>query len=168
MRRPAGAKEDKRKRPAGVEEIDLEAEALKRWEKGYTVLLRYLDTRALETGSGLVVTEGTYYHRRVTLAGKVNSVTVSGGVTTAKMALTGTGDEELLKFHTSHPGVEIRAHVCGAECNKEEAAEDLVHIQVGRKMREEGAEDPWVTNLMKVAAPEERPLGKTEQRRRRT
>jgi hypothetical protein len=103
----------------------------------------------------LVVTEGTYYHRRVTLAGKVNSVTVSGGATTAKMALTGTGDEELLKFHTSHPGVEIRAHVCGAECNKEEAAEDLVHIQVGRKMREEGAEEPWVTNLMKVAAPED-------------
>ena len=159
IRRPASSRISKKRPAADEEEVDLEAEALKRWEKGYSVRLSHLSPRDLEMCKGLVVLEATYYHRPVTLAGRVNSIVLTGGSLTLRMSLTGTGDEELLKYHTSQPGTEIRAHVCEAGCNQEEAAEDLVHIQVGRKMKEDSTDDPWVTNLVRARPMEEGEVG---------
>lgn len=117
--------------------------------------LSQLDPRELEQCKGLVVLEGTYFHRQVTLAGKVMNVTLGGGSTYLTLRLTGTGDEDLLKFHTAQPQREIRAHVCGQGCNRVEVAEDLVHVQIGRPMKEAGSEEPWVTNLEKVGERED-------------
>lgn len=72
---------------------------------------------------------------------------MSGGAVHLRMRLSGTGDEDLLRLHTGRAGWEVRAHVCGTDCNQEEAAEDLVHVQVGRPMKAEGADEVWVTNL---------------------
>eukprot|EP00435_Cladocopium_sp_Y103_P060705 s362_g22.t1 len=143
------------KKPAVEEEVATGQEAQQRWEKGFSVRLSLLDPRELEMCKGLVVLEGAYYHRSVTLAGVVRSVTLTGGSITLKMRLTGTGDEELLKYHTAQAAPEVRAHVCGKECNQEEVADDLVHIVVGRKMREDGADEPWVTNLEKAGPRDE-------------
>lgn len=148
-KRPAGTVGAPMKSPRTTGRGDIAEEAEKRWAAGYSVFLRHVDPREYEKAGGLVVLEGRYYHRSVTLAGQVVSVTMAGGAVHLKLSLTGTGDEELLKLHTGNPGWLMRGHICGQDCNQEEAAEDLVHLQVGRKMKGPGEDAPWVTNLEK-------------------
>ena len=100
MRRPASTRGEGVKRPAEEGEVNLRAEALQRWETGYSVKLGYLDVKEFQNCKGLVVLEASYYHRPVTLAGKIASITLRGESVMLRMALTGMGDEELLKYHT--------------------------------------------------------------------
>ena len=135
------------------EDAGLEAEALKRWQKGYAVTLHRLDPRELEKAPGIVVIEGSYYHHPLQVAGKVTGVEISGGSTNLKLRPTGTTSEELLKYHTGHWGTELRCHLCHQGCNREEVADDLVHIQVARPLKAAAEEDPWVKNLEVTEAP---------------
>ena len=150
LKRPSSSLRSRLPKPGTEKAIDLEKEAFSRWEKGYTVGLHRLDPRLLERGLGLVIVEGRYYHKWVQVAGQVAEVTMSEGATYLRMKPSGTTGEELLKFLTGHPGRLLRVHLCGQECNQEEASEDLVHALVGRPMKEEKAEDPWVQSLQKA------------------
>ena len=156
-KRPAAAGARKAKKPGVQEEqgIDLEAEAAKRWDSGFSATLHRLDPRRLEGGSGLVVPDGTYYHRPVQVAGTVTSVMMSGGSVHLKLKPTGTSNEELLKLVTGQPQKELRCHVCPPGCNQEEVAEDMVHVRVGRPMKAAAEEEAWVRNLEKGDGQEE-------------
>ena len=156
-KRPAAAGARKAKKPGVQEEqgIDLEAEAAKRWDSGFSATLHRLDPRRLEGGSGLVVPDGTYYHRPVQVAGAVTSVMMSGGSVHLKLKPTGTSNEKLLKLVTGQPQKELRCHVCPPGCNQEEVAEDMVHVRVGRPMKAATEEEAWVRNLEKGDGQEE-------------
>ena len=97
MRRPAALVG---RRPAARQERD---EVVTLWEKGEIVPLYQLDPREVTQAQVLVVEEGKYYHRQVKVAGVVSSVSLQGQAWYLQMRLTGTQDEELLKFHLDIP-----------------------------------------------------------------
>ena len=65
-------------------------------------------------------------------------------------ASTWTLNEALLKFHTSQPKQIFKVHCCDSTCNQEEVGDALLHLKKARRMREDGAEEGWVSNLQKV------------------
>ena len=62
-------------------------------------------------------------------------------------ASTWTLNEALLKFHTSQPKQIFKVHCCDSTCNQEEVGDALLHLKKARRMREDGAEEGWVSNL---------------------
>lgn len=168
LRRPAALVG---RRPAARQERD---EVVTLWEKGEIVPLYQLDPREVTQAQVLVVEEGKYYHRQVKVAGVVSSVSLQGQAWYLQMRLTGTQDEELLKFHTGHPEQEFRLHVCDGGCNQEEVADDLVHALHGHQGKPRDADEAWTRNLIKEK-PEREPgdelavlrerLGKEEEAR---
>ena len=80
---------------------------------------------------------------------------MSGGSVHLKLKPTGTSNEELLKLVTGQPQKELQCHVCPPGCNQEEAAEDMVHVRVGRPMKAAAEEEAWVRNLEKGDGQEE-------------
>ena len=137
LRRPAARQEEQR-----VPQL---------WDSGHTVRGGDLTVDVLLKEKQIVVEEGRYFHRECKVAGNVVTASRVDDQVTLRLRPTGTTDEALLKLQSGTPALELRLILCGAGCNHEETAEDLIHAVRIRKRRSDGAEEPWVDNLEKVS-----------------
>ena len=144
LRRPARSKEEPRSRTAD-----------EKWKRGEEVGAGELYPLALEEGTMVAVTQGMYYLKECKIAGKVLGVDIRGGSVYAKMALSGTDNESLLKAHSGDPRMEFRVHLCNSQCNAQEVADTLVHARKMRRIDDMEKEAGWTTNLQKVLPAEE-------------
>eukprot|EP00438_Fugacium_kawagutii_P027558 Skav207077 [mRNA] locus=scaffold1909:466964:476771:+ [translate_table: standard] len=141
LRRPASRRDG-----AGDPGEDLRAS----WEAGHTVRSQDIALDWLLRAREIVFEEATYFHGETKLAGKLISAHPEAGEVYLRLQPTGTSSENILKLCTANPGKQLRVHLCGRECNKEETAEDLVHGTKLRLMRDEKAEEAWTGNLEAV------------------
>lgn len=147
LRRPASEADG-----AGVPGED----AQERWEKGLTVLAHEISMDALLRAQQVVFKEASYFHAKLTVAGKVLGALTEDGRMFIRLKATGTQNEELLKVRTADPKIQLRVHLRTPDCNREETATDFLHGMRVRPMRSDKAEDPWTSNL-EGARPEEKP-----------
>ena len=143
------------RRPAGVEAPG-EDDARAKWERGEKVELHQLGCASLVGAGPLVVEDGSYFHHPCRVAGRCLGVNFDGGRSYLRLRLSGTLSEQLLKYCTGQPDEEVRGHVCPLDCNREEAADDLIHIKTIRQMKRIEEEEAWVQNLEKVQPMERR------------
>ena len=148
LRRPAA----RMRRPAGKDQGE---DVVGLWQRGETVQLHQLDPREIPQTQVLVIEDGTYYHRKVKVSGVVTSLTLQDQAWFLKMRLTGTQDEEILKYHTGNPEQEFRIHVCDGACSQEQVADDLIHALRGRQAKPREADEAWTRNLVVEKAPRE-------------
>ena len=154
MARPAARVRGILRRPAredGGEGLTPE----ERWAAGQDVQASQLPITLVGTGEKVVVSKGHYYLQQCKVAGEVEGVGVKDGEVTLTMRLTGTTSEGILKMHGASPQGIFRVHKCGADCNREEVADTLVHGEVMRQMRPRDGEEAWAHNLEKVVPREE-------------
>ena len=116
MRRPAAAPVVRR-RPAGQEEADVEAEKKCR------------DLGALEIARlGTVwLRKAVYYGRELDLAGRFKSLKVEAGQPYGVLQVSGTKDEALLRSLTGKEDREVLVHLCDERCEAVLTEEFLVH-----------------------------------------
>lgn len=140
LRRPSGREPEER--PAAHHQAA--------WDGGHTVRGADISLDWLRQVKAVVVEEGKYFHRDCKLAGEISSLEMVDGQVILKISPTGTTDEAILKLQSATPSLQLRVLLCGADCNHEETAEDLIHGLRLRKTRVADAEEPWVKNLEKV------------------
>eukprot|EP00438_Fugacium_kawagutii_P014362 Skav231768 [mRNA] locus=scaffold739:112499:113923:- [translate_table: standard] len=144
LRRPAAAVPRRAVPPApGPVGVDL----VEKYQKGEEVVPVDLQPGTFSRGDWLEVTDGTYYQKAARAAGKVQKEEIAGGEREVVIELTGTDNEDLLKFGTSLKPACLRLHLCGAHCNQRRENPDLLHVKKVRKLAEGGART-WEINLL--------------------
>lgn len=153
LRRPAGrgrpaaevgAGEGAPVRAAGeIEELAV----VDQFRRGLQVEAREVPPGSFRKGDWLVVSEGTYYRQPAALAVKVEKEELEEGEREIIGELTGTKNEDLLKFGTSHKPCRVRLHLCLPDCPQLRENPDLIHV---RKVKKIKPEDPkaWEVNLV--------------------
>eukprot|EP00438_Fugacium_kawagutii_P015593 Skav229726 [mRNA] locus=scaffold49:399186:411683:- [translate_table: standard] len=143
MRRPSGA------HPGNGDTLE-ESSTQKQWDAGQTVALEDVPVDWLLASQGLIIEEAYYYHKLCRIAGQVLAVQKKGDHVYFTMDVSGTSDENMLRYLTGRRGTSMRVHKCKAICSGEEAADDLVHGVRGRAMTADGVEEGWVRNVSKA------------------
>eukprot|EP00438_Fugacium_kawagutii_P025254 Skav212856 [mRNA] locus=scaffold786:242245:244658:+ [translate_table: standard] len=94
-----------------------------------------------------VVAEGTYWGAPCQVCGKVSNLLVQGdGTKEVSLKLTGTDNEELLKWASGSPSLLTRLHLCGTRCPNLLDANGLVHgVRIRKKT--EADRGGWTDNL---------------------
>eukprot|EP00438_Fugacium_kawagutii_P022471 Skav232357 [mRNA] locus=scaffold2646:529683:532082:+ [translate_table: standard] len=141
LRRPAGA------RGGAPPAVAREAS----WADGDAVPTHQVALEELGKGTEVVVENGLYYTNECKIAGSIKGVEINDGEVHLKMAVSGTTSEPVLKMQSGQPTMTFRVHRCGAHCNGESVADDLVHARTLRTMKEIPNEEGWVKNLEKIA-----------------
>ena len=158
--RPA-AVQRRRQGPAGESTAE-------KFEKGGEVDAGDLPLQCLVKDQ-VIIAEGSYWSNQCKLAGKIQSVQPLGNLgNEVGLRLEGTDHEELLKWGSANPNMQVRGHLCGQNCQNPLEGEGLVHLQKIRKKKLEG-DVGWSEN-MKPTLDELasiRALGEEEARRKK-
>jgi len=154
------------RRPAGRDRrADGPTDHKAAWDGGHTVRGRDISLDWLKQQGEVVIEEAKYFHRDCKVAGQIQGVEIANDQVILRLCPTGTTDEAILKLQSATPALVLRVLLCGAECNHEETAEDVIHGLRLRKPRSAEAEEPWTKNLEKVApAAEQDELGALRRR----
>lgn len=144
------------RRPAAAEDPEAPVAAPEKpWHEGGTVKSHTVPLEELGKGTNLVVENGSYFTSDCRIAGTVQGVEISDGEAHLRMMVTGTTSEAVLRLQSGKPSMVFRVHRCGAHCNGEAVADDLVHARTIRKMKPTAEEEGWTKNLEKIANPDE-------------
>lgn len=145
-RRPAAAKAALRRPAARVEAAVVSPEEWKaKFERGEVVRGVDILPGGFPRGCHLLIKEGTYYGRTISLACTVEREEIEETERKLVCVLTGTLDEELLKVGTSCKPCIIKIHLCGACCPKTRVNPTLVHVE--KLCGLPGGEKTWEHNL---------------------
>lgn len=150
VRRPAARGVDRA--PARGVEVAKEGspeEVRESFERGDLVAAADFPVGAFTANVWIESSTANYCGEVCEVAGRVEKVTLEGGVAEAVLAATGTKSENLLKFLTGHSSGRLRAHLCSRECDQLRTNPDLVHIKSFKKVNPEG-EKGWRENLVAV------------------
>eukprot|EP00438_Fugacium_kawagutii_P010378 Skav232008 [mRNA] locus=scaffold719:758090:761435:- [translate_table: standard] len=124
-----------------------------RWKRFEELPSHQVDLRWLSQGEKLVITKGYYYGEETQLAGDWEGAEVVGADVRFRLTLTGTLNDKLLTWGSSQNKPQVRAHLCGVGCNREEVADSLVHCATMRKAQGPDVEEGWTTNLVVPLGP---------------
>lgn len=148
LRRPAA---DVLRRPEGREPEEAAPErgsVEEEFKAGREVSLREVPISAFRIGARIIVTEGTYYSGGCQAAGRVREVHYNERGAHLGLVLTGTTNEDLLKFGTSVADKKLEVHICGEDCVGEPFAPALLHGKRGRMVLvDQEAHLSWEKNL---------------------
>ena len=150
MRRPASALVV-RKKPAKRGETGLPVED----PPNSIINFVDIDPRELIRQGPIVLQEALYYGRTAPIAGHVKSLFTEGDQFYARMKVSGTKHEELLRVLSGRRDREVKIHLCDAHCTGQLTDEVLVHASKFEKVDLEKL--PWLTNLRAVGPLEEEP-----------
>ena len=155
--RPAAAVQGVLKRPAkrGAAQ-DPGVKVLELWDRGEEVNVSEMQVHELLKDPLVVAENAVYYHKNCKVAGKILRVNLGSPHDFLTLEVTGTTSDSLLQHLSADQGSTCRAHICDENCNGEEVADDLLHIQKIRRLKVSGDEG-WTKNLEKVLplAPED-------------
>ena len=96
-------------------------------------------------GLELLIPEGYYYGQEVSLCGEVRTIRIGERTTEVMLLPLGSPDEDLVKWTTANPGVELQVHVCPTDCNHIPDGEGILHAQRVQKLGD--VKPPWALNL---------------------
>ena len=131
--------------PVGVAPGDREA-----WTDGGLASLRDVPLEQLGRGVKVVVAEGSYFTAPCQAAGVVDRVEIDSGQVHLHANLSGTNNENLLKYASGKPRGLVRIHRCDAHCTGDRVAEDLIHCVKARLRKSDDLEEGWIDNLVTV------------------
>lgn len=123
LRRP-GAQED----PGGREEVKTPVENFK---EGKPADLHQVPLEEFKVGALLVVIEGTYFDGPCRVAGRVREAKMVEDGRQVTIEMTGTTNEEMLKYGTGAQEKHIRAHLCSPTCPGEPHTPGKIHAKKG-------------------------------------
>ena len=89
----------------------------------------------------------TYWEAPVTLCGIVDRMEEDGAGIISEVRLTGTENEDLLRWSTENPGCRCKLHHCREGCVAGVCEDGLVHVKK-LKLRLPGAGETWLDNLV--------------------
>lgn len=101
------------------------------FREGRAVGLHELPLSCFKTGARIIVTEATYFGGQCQLAGRVREISSLDSGPQLTLQLTGTSNEELLKFGTGTLDRKVFVHLCGATCLGEPHGPGKVHAKKG-------------------------------------
>ena len=116
-----------------------------RFERGEELLGRDIPPGSFKRGDWLVSKEGYYFQNQVSFAGKVVREVIDED-REVEIILTGTQNEELLKYASGTKPAVVRVHLCDQHCDRQRVNPDLLHLGKVRK-RGEGEARTWEDNL---------------------
>eukprot|EP00435_Cladocopium_sp_Y103_P035179 s487_g9.t1 len=112
-----------------------------------------VDLRALPQEGAVMLQDATYYGRTSPVAGHFTGITSEGSNVYAKMKVTGTKHEELLRVLSGKKDKTVLIHLCDESCAGQLTDETLLHGQGYEPVQLNRA--PWLTNLQSVQEVEE-------------
>lgn len=126
-----------------------ERSVVERFEAGEAVDLVKLPLSSFKVGALLVIEEGIYFGGRCQIAGRFRGFKADNGDPHITIQVTGTTNEEALKFVTGSSSRQVDLHLCGEGCRGEPSNQGLVHARQGRVVKmEREAECTWEKNIM--------------------
>ena len=120
------------------------------WSDGGVASLIDVPLEQLGRSVKLVVVEGTYFTAPCQAAGVVDKIEIDSGQVHIHAKLSGTNNENLLKYASGKPRELVRIHRCDAHCTGDRVAEDLIHGVKARLRRSDALEEGWIDNLVTV------------------
>lgn len=91
--------------------------------------------------------KGVYYQQDIEAAGKVQKEEFEAGERELFVELTGTSNEDLLKFGSGTKPPLVKVHLCGAECHQRRENPNLIHAKKVKKLSPD-APCTWEKNLV--------------------
>lgn len=73
--------------------------------------------------------EALYWDKPIEAAAELVGLAIKAGQTEVTFRVSGTPDEQLLKWLTAEDDRVIRGHLCPAGCSNSPQSEDLIHIK---------------------------------------
>ena len=96
--------------------------------------------------------DALYWDRPIEAAVELVGVALKAGQMEVSFRVSGTPDEQLLKWLTAEEDRVLRGHLCGADCNNSPQSEDLIHV---KRLRLLEVDTPgWARNLKEAAEAE--------------
>ena len=138
------------RRPAVVPPVGVAPGDREPWSDGGLASLRDVPLEQLGRGVKVVVTEGSYFTAPCQAAGVVDRVEIESGQVHLHANLSGTNNENLLKYASGKPRGLVRIHRCDAHCTGDRVAEDLIHCVKARLRKSDDLEEGWIDNLVTV------------------
>lgn len=115
---------------------------------GRSVPLWNLPLDVFKVGSRIVVSEGSYFEGPCQVAGRLREVNYGEGGGRLKLLMTGTSNEELLRYATGMEEKIAEVHMCPVGCTGEPHAPGLVHARKGHTVTPgQEATLTWEKNL---------------------
>eukprot|EP00435_Cladocopium_sp_Y103_P042375 s1207_g11.t1 len=148
LKRPAAKSEPKKKpsrRKPEEDESSKEPTAYKRFAE--------VDLRTLTQLGSVVLQDAKYYGRTCPVAGFFQGLVTEGHNTFAKLKVTGTKHEELLRVLSGRKDRLVQIHLCEEGCTEQLTDEVLLHGHGFEPV--ELSRVPWLTNLQGAHEPEE-------------
>eukprot|EP00435_Cladocopium_sp_Y103_P067889 s548_g30.t1 len=116
-------------------------------------LFSEVDLRTLPQIGGVVMQEATYYGRTCPTAGHFVGLSSEGDNVFARLKVSGTKHEELLRVLSGKRERVVQVHLCEEGCTGQLSDEVLLHSQGFEPVDLQRV--PWLTNLQAVQMPEE-------------
>ena len=96
--------------------------------------------------------EALYWDKSVEAAAELVGVAIKAGQMEVSFRVSGTSDEQLLKWLTAEEDRVLRGHLCPAGCSNSPQSEDLIHV---KRLRLLEIDTPaWAQNLKEAAEAE--------------
>ena len=96
--------------------------------------------------------EALYWDKPVEAAAELVGVAIKAGQMEVSFRVSGTSDEQLLKWLTAEEDRVLRGHLCPAGCTNSPQSEDLIHV---KRLRLLEVDTPaWAQNLKEAAEAE--------------
>eukprot|EP00435_Cladocopium_sp_Y103_P038598 s373_g10.t1 len=145
-RRPAAAPQPRRRPAARAPEAGAE-NMEEEYKAGHQVAAVQVPPGVYQRGDWILIDEGVYFKQVIQAAGRVTREQIDSGERELHLELTGTKNEDLLKFATGQGQGLCRVHLCRDSCDQAWENPDLVHCRRLRKLPE-GGEKSWEINLL--------------------
>jgi len=144
-RRPAAAL-PRLKRPAAAVEGGPQKSPEERWAQGEELLAVEYTPGLFGSGAWIRSCQASYFESACEFAGVVDKVVLQEREVELVINLTGTSNEELLRYASGIQPPVVRAHLCGPSCNQKRVNPDLVHLSRFRQLLAD-QEKTWKENL---------------------
>lgn len=131
LRRPAARVLVRPARHEEREEAPERGSPMEDFRQGMEADLHAMPFEVFKIGARMVVSEGSYYGGQCQVAGRIREVSANEKGTQVSMLMTGTGNEELLKYGTSVTDKRIQVHLCPPDCVGEPHGPVQVHGKKG-------------------------------------